>query len=246
MKISNISRARIGAKIDRAFGDARKIVSRFRAGATFDQLAREYGAWNHVRRIIHRGTTKQERIELKANKIRKTKAARGQLWKAGHRDGGALKAFPIGSIVSRKCERGRRRWIKVDDRGTLRENWMLFAAFVWLIENRRAFVPAGLKIVHCDGDSMNDLPSNIKAISISDSMVHLRQIRPASEVKRRKNVARARRLRAEISREGELIAMKISIRQCASCGFEPAKRSCDRCPKCGSSAFESIESASMA
>lgn len=64
--------------------------------------------------------------------------------------------LPEGSIVLRRrgCPRGRRtRYIKVEGR------WRPFARHWW--ETNRGPVPAGMLVLHEDGDSTNDDPANL-------------------------------------------------------------------------------------
>lgn len=113
--------------------------------------------------------------------------------------------LPLGTIRVTRRGRGHppRRIIKVRDEGRGSQKWVAFARWWW--EQHRGPVPAGKRIIHLDGDSLNDDPANL-AIGTLGDVIYLAQQRDtelydrnrlaASEGTRRANVLRGRRRRA--------------------------------------------------
>jgi hypothetical protein len=71
--------------------------------------------------------------------------------------------MPIGTVVIRKREQGRRRrlarYIKIRNDGPPGRRWILYARWWW--EKHRGPVPAGHNVLHRDGQELNDKPENL-------------------------------------------------------------------------------------
>jgi len=74
--------------------------------------------------------------------------------------------LPVGAIVVRRVKRRKMRYIKVRNSGPKQKRWRLYARWWW--ENNRGSVPDGKRVIHLDGDSMNDDPSNLDLGTPSD------------------------------------------------------------------------------
>ncbi len=71
--------------------------------------------------------------------------------------------LPVGTVVVRKRRAGagkrrKLRYIKIRD-GASGTRWIEYARFLW--EEKHGPVPAGKRVIHLDGDSMNDEPANL-------------------------------------------------------------------------------------
>jgi hypothetical protein len=80
------------------------------------------------------------------------------------KSGPALTRLPVGSVTIRKRQRRNdvRAWVKVADPDAWRER----ARVVY--EQHHGIPPAGFVIHHIDGDSLNDSPGNLQALSRGD------------------------------------------------------------------------------
>ena len=139
-------------------------------------------------------------------------------------------------------QRTNRRYIKVRDDGPPARRFMPYARWLW--EKANGPVPRGLVIVHLDGDSMNDDPSNHAPATRAQSLALLRKLRPDVEkLRRRKSAAAMRRRKGRpspeaLSRSG---AAEIASWYCCGCGATyAADVAPDRCPKCSGGAFEPV------
>lgn len=75
---------------------------------------------------------------------------------------------PIGSIVVREsADKVAVRMIKVRDDGPSARRWMRYARWWW--EQNKGPIPAGKFVLHLDGDSLNDEPSNLALGSGADA-----------------------------------------------------------------------------
>lgn len=228
-------------RANRVIADAQRILDRLQAGDRMAAIINQYGQARMLYRLYFANTTAQQRSELRGSKIGQTNAARGLLIRPGEK----LHYTPLGTITCVKYRRGFRRWIKVDDRGSKTDNSMLFAQFLWLIKENRPHVPRGYRVVHADGDMTNDDPANLMLIRNSQSLEHMRRIRPQSEAKRLKNIQAAKVEQGRIRREARQIA-QVGF-ECTACGFEPPTvKMPGRCPKCGASAWQKIRRAAAA
>lgn len=73
-------------------------------------------------------------------------------------------ALPIGAVVVRRRRRPghakplKVRFIKVRNSGPPAKRWMRYARWWWL--QNQGPIPNGMRVIHADGDSLNDDPSN--------------------------------------------------------------------------------------
>ena len=137
-----------------------------------------------------------------------------------------------------KPKRVYRRWIKVRDDGPPVRRWQVYARWLW--EQANGPLPAGLLIIHLDGDSMNDDPSNHAPATRAQSLALLRKLRPDVEkLRRRKCAAAMRRRKGRPS--GKRGTPAAASWYCCGCGATYAADAApDRCPKCGGGAFEPV------
>lgn len=113
-----------------------------------------------------------------------------------------MEAQPIGTVriksrTVRKQER-RQRFIKVSHHGGYRDRWQPFARVWW--EQNVGPIPDGHQVIHKDGDSLNDSPSNLVLAredrfrllfqSRSEAARHLRIRRAAAVAKSNRDRAR--------------------------------------------------------
>lgn len=113
--------------------------------------------------------------------------------------------LPLGTIRVTRKSRGAppRRIIKVRDEGRGAQKWTTYARWWW--EQHRGPVPKGRRVIHLDGDSLNDDPANL-AIGTLGDVIYLAQQRDPElyernrlamiEGTRRSNIRRGRRRRA--------------------------------------------------
>jgi len=150
--------------------------------------------------------------------------------KRTHKDGTKRKGKP-------------RRWIKVRDDGPLQSRFIPYARYLW--EKAYGVLPDGLIVVHEDGDQMNDSTANLIAVDRrrhiertchSDPEVVARRHKAACKSRKRNTKAR-RALRKATAAAAR--ARPLRRYYCNACGADYPARP-DRCPKCGSSAFEPI------
>jgi len=96
--------------------------------------------------------------------------------------------LPYGAVAVRKCKnpQGKLRYIKA---GRGRYAWLPYARWWW--ETHRGAVPKGKRVIHRDGDSLNDDPSNLMLVSFGDLVYLWSQRATPDELARR-----SRRLRA--------------------------------------------------
>jgi hypothetical protein len=116
---------------------------------------------------------------------------------------GAGTERPLGHIILRKTVRGSRtllvRFIKVATTGTQSERWQPYARVVW--ERQHGPVPRGLKVIHRDGDSLNDDLSNLITGTTDDAlfMAHARGV-DSNSLEQRRATAESNRLRSRTKR----------------------------------------------
>lgn len=136
--------------------------------------------------------------------------------------------------------RKRNRWIKVADGGRPQDRWVAYARHVW--EQAHGPIPKGMRVVHLDGDSMNDALANLKPMTPAEAMRYQRARDPEMERRRLAAVPAAarRRWKGHRERKANLPPLRIVAHQCHACGWS-APDTPDRCPKCGGGAFEPIK-----
>lgn len=170
-------------------------------------------------------------------------------YRKGQIRGTAAKRYlPVGSIVIRAdgrrtgTGRGRRpsrpcrRWIKVEGvDGSL--YWKSYSRHVW--EQSNGPVPKGLIIVHLDGDTLNDDPANLAAMSRAEAFRHCEQMHPRRFAAGLARAGAAARARAEDNRQAQAeYGPVVTHFECASCGAD-FDSDPGTCPKCGSCAIDS-------
>lgn len=109
---------------------------------------------------------------------------------------------PIGTIRVRRHNNVESRFIKVSMQGKYR--WQMLARFTW--EQMHGKVPAGMRVVHLDGNALNDDPTNYGVMTPGELIVHYHALRPEMSeenrrgTKRRQATAEHNRLRGQIRR----------------------------------------------
>lgn len=74
--------------------------------------------------------------------------------------------LPIGTTRVRWHNRHRVRFIKVAHGGAPHDRWRPFARYLW--ERHNGPVPAGKRVIHLDGDTLNDSLDNLVAATPGD------------------------------------------------------------------------------
>ena len=78
---------------------------------------------------------------------------------------------PLGTIVTRKHNKNLTRWIKISlDDPNHHKRWKLYAHYIW--EKAHGPVKPKYRVGHLDGDTMNDDPANLAAMTLSDISAH--------------------------------------------------------------------------
>lgn len=115
--------------------------------------------------------------------------------------------LPIGAVrVRQHSKRSRVRMIKIADPAAPKGwRWMHYARWWWL--QHRGPIPAGMRVVHRDGDTLNDDPKNYILATAGDVAYLAREWDATLDERNRRAVAKAlaehNRLRARIRREFE-------------------------------------------
>jgi len=108
----------------------------------------------------------------------------------------------IGTVRIRKNGRVRVRMIKVRDTGPISNRWINYARHWWL--TNRGPIPEGKRVVHRDGNHLNDDPSNYVLASAGDVVYLAREWDPTLFDRNRQQVAAAlaahNRLRSRVTR----------------------------------------------
>lgn len=114
-----------------------------------------------------------------------------------------VKQLPLGTVRVR-MEGGEPSWreIKVGMTGPIQRRWMAYARWWWL--QNKGPIPEGMRVLHLDGDSMNDDPENLLLGTAADNVFLAHERDPAmSEANyhsRRRATAEHNRLRSRIRR----------------------------------------------
>ena len=74
--------------------------------------------------------------------------------------------LPVGTVRIRKAKRHKIRMIKVREDGPKQRHWVYLARHWWLAN--RGPIPPGMRVVHADGDTLNDDPANYVLASAGD------------------------------------------------------------------------------
>lgn len=256
----------------RAEADAAQICQRLLDGESFKTLLREYGCCSEVLSGIYQaGTTKEQRETARRAKLRHRNLTQGVGWqkgmtpwntgmkglhlcpshefKKGHRMGGAAAKYkPVGTtiVVRRRNRLGRMieyiRVIKVSDTAPYGRRWIAYARYVW--EQAHGLIPRGWRVMHRDGDLLNDDLDNLVCVPAREALRLERaripgfeQKRVAAAVKGRRKVAAAQREAAALRKLKQRVARKsgeemVWAWECPECGWDQANGPC-RCIKCG-------------
>jgi len=167
-----------------------------------------------------------------------------QFKKGSIRGNAARKYRPVGSITVRNYKRGNQyRYIKIKDDGPPQKRCIPLATYRW--QQANGPVPEGMFVVHRDGDTLNDDPSNLIAVDRSGHP-RLQQSRdPGIVVRMRKGTAIANKSRSTNNKriaslkaawaKRKAKASQQVIWECLTCGGEFLQEDQpSRCPKCGS------------
>lgn len=113
----------------------------------------------------------------------------------------------VGDTAIRKRGRREVKWIKVSNVGPHQHRWMRYSRFVWEAVNGP--VPAGKRLIHKDGDTLNDSLENLMLGTASDVLwvhCHSDPEKSAANYKAcRKATAKANRRRARTRRREEFL-----------------------------------------
>jgi hypothetical protein len=112
------------------------------------------------------------------------------------------KALPIGTVRVRIHGGHRVRFIKVRMDGPGHLRWMAWARWWWL--SNRGPIPAGMRVAHEDGDTLNDDPANLMLMTDGDVVANWHFNNPRLSDRNyqqcRESTARHNRERARIER----------------------------------------------
>src|SRR5712692_5291918 len=75
-------------------------------------------------------------------------------------------SLPVGTIRERRRKHGRVRMIKICLDGPRSRRWVNYAKWWW--ELHVAPVPAGMRVCHLDGNTLNDKPANYSLMTAGD------------------------------------------------------------------------------
>ncbi len=165
---------------------------------------------------------------------------------------------PVGTITLRhdkppRRQRGRKRkdgmppfqgpgryWIKIRDDGPLQNRWIPLARHRW--QKAHGAVPAGKFVIHADGKAANDALANLRLVDNAGHLRLMMQRNPQHLINCRKAAGASSRRRHAANRELKKLQGPTPRWECPACGnHADQERSPERCPKCGSSAFERLQ-----
>jgi rubrerythrin len=110
-------------------------------------------------------------------------------FKRGHLPHNAKK---LGTITIHEDKTGQFRMIAVAGPTPVRHRWIPYARYLWEKENGP--VPAGLFVIHEDGDRLNDNSSNFKLVDCNGNMMMMKKNRPGWKKKAIKSYKKTRRI----------------------------------------------------
>lgn len=114
---------------------------------------------------------------------------------------------PLGAVSRRRRKKCVTRFVKVRMDGPISGRWIPFALWWW--RTHRGPVPAGYRVAHLDGNTLNDDPSNFGLVTPGDVLFIAGERRPEMwEINRRRCSAATsqfNRDRAAIRRARELL-----------------------------------------
>lgn len=119
----------------------------------------------------------------------------------GHRRGAAAYSRSVGTVTIRRESRSGNpaRWIKVRQGGPTTGRWELFANHWWRQHVGR--VPPGYRVMHKDGNTLNDSPDNLVCVDGPESLRLVAELDPTFPLRLKERAAQARRKRAAAERE---------------------------------------------
>jgi predicted Zn-ribbon and HTH transcriptional regulator len=174
-------------------------------------------------------------------------------FKCGHIRGMAARRYrAVGTITIRNDKAPKRlrerknakpgkprRYIKVRDDGPLHRRYQIYARYVY--EQEYGPIPAGLIVLHKDGDTMNDDPGNLLAVTHASSLNHMKDLDPNLEHIRLKQLRKSQKdRRAEERVKREKYGKRVRIYECQDCGYDSEDKLA-RCPKCSSFRIDPVK-----
>lgn len=205
----------------RARADAEAIVRRLNGSESASAIAAEYGCHdNTILSIWAKHTTPEQRQRVRARKIARARTGRANcvpwnkgmkglilsprtLFKKGTLRGRGARAWrPVGTIIVRRDSQSGRpyHWIKVADVvGAQWKNWRKYRHVVW--EQHHGPIPPTCRVMHRDGDTLNDDVANLELVTLSD-LWHRSMARRTKQQQRRarEKMSRAATKRAAAER----------------------------------------------
>lgn len=98
--------------------------------------------------------------------------------------------LPVGTVrIRQHSKRCRVRMIKIRDDGPKGRRWITLARYWWL--QNRGPIPPGMRVIHADGDVLNDHPSNYKLATADDVLMLSRQWDPTLDARNHRAAAQA-------------------------------------------------------
>lgn len=111
-------------------------------------------------------------------------------------------AYPLGTIRIRQSGKSRVRMIKITHLGPKPKRWLEVARHWWL--KNKGPIPTGKRVVHLDGDTLNDNPTNYGLMTAGEIICLYHRMRPAMSARNHelasKATAQANRERGQIRR----------------------------------------------
>lgn len=222
-----------------------------RTGATIASIAAEYGCTTGCINLIwKRRTTRAQRVQAlcrkrswNAKRRLAGKPAFAAVWNKGMRGihlspatefqpgrlrGHAARRYrPIGAVVIRRFKRRdgraggdfRQRWIKVADGGRRQDRWVPYARWLWGQHNGP--VPAGVHVMHRDGDTLNDAMENLVLVPHGQLVAFIQTLDPSIEKRRRTRASRAAVKRHEAYREAAALGRQKAAEHAQLCKPAP-------------------------
>lgn len=243
-----------------------QIARRFEAGEEIRRLARQRGVNpNTLSRLLHRRLGDRRCAEIvgrtharlaRENPLSPDATCTGvrrsveSRRRRGILTGLYLRRYCCIGAVKVRRQPGRRRgrrWIKIGDEGPHTVRWIPYARHLW--QQTHGPIPPGWVVVHLDGDTLHDTPSNLLAIPKRSMPAYCRALRPGLDERRiaavRAWFAKPRHRTKPINSRVAMarkrtIDPRRTIRQCPGCGAARNDK-LDRCPRCGAERIETIE-----
>jgi hypothetical protein len=166
-----------------ARAEAEQIVSRLiHSDDTVRSIAADYGCTTTISAIFAEHVMPEHREQVRARKIARAKTgiptnrapwnkgltgihlSPSTQFKPGELHGRARRFVPVCSITVRNDPKSGKpsRWIKVRADGPVKDRWRLYATHLW--EQQNGVVSSGHRVMHADGDTMNDDLTNLVCV----------------------------------------------------------------------------------